>query len=106
MAPAGDFDTFSTIFDFYLQTVPFNSARTQHYFGHKGIFYTETKTLFGAFAINDYGQNASTRNPPSTLPVYLESNGCAKNLFCFVFSLFYKTSMTFFFCFSLILPSA
>ena len=51
MAPAGDFDTFSTIFEFYLQTLPFNSARTEAYFGHPGIFYTETKTLFGAFAV-------------------------------------------------------
>jgi len=59
MAPAADFDTFSTIFEFYLQTIPFNSARTQAYFGHDGIFYTETKTLFGAFAVNDYGANAS-----------------------------------------------
>ena len=31
MAPAGDFDTFSTIFEFYLQTLPFNKRRTQEY---------------------------------------------------------------------------
>jgi len=106
MAPAGDFDTFSKIFEFYLQTLDFNSARTevrrrrrrrrrrrsvllfrfffsvvqnkhviyqdrlrthamkveeingcllfaQAYFGHPGIFYTETKTLFGAFAVRE-----------------------------------------------------
>jgi hypothetical protein len=74
MAPAGDFDTFSTIFEFYLQTVAFNSARTEAYFGHPGIFYTETKTLFGAFAVGDYGVNASSRGPRD-LPKYLEANG-------------------------------
>ena len=72
---ATDFDTFSTIFEFYLQTLDFNSARTVHYFNHTGIFYTETKTLFGAFAVGDYGSNASTRDPPKTLPPYLEANG-------------------------------
>eukprot|EP01048_Picozoa_sp_COSAG05_P025542 COSAG05_NODE_6546_length_940_cov_0.777646_1_plen_75_part_10 len=51
MAPAADFDTFSSIFEFYLQTLDFNAARTVHYFNHTGIFYTETKTLFGAFAV-------------------------------------------------------
>ena len=49
-------------------------ARTEAYFGHSGIFYTETKTLFGAFAVGDYGANASTRGPHS-LPKYLEANG-------------------------------
>jgi hypothetical protein len=73
--PSADFDTLSTIFEFYLQTLPFNAARTLSYFNHTGIFYTETKTLFGAFAVSDYGANASTRTPPKTLPPYLESNG-------------------------------
>ena len=70
MAPAGDFDSFASIFEFYLQTLPFNAARTLAYFGHAGIFYTETKTLFGAFAVGDYGQNASTRTSPTGLPKY------------------------------------
>lgn len=63
MASAGDFDTFATILEFYLQTLPFNEARTLAYFNHTGIFYTETKTLFGAFAPSDYGANASQRGP-------------------------------------------
>jgi hypothetical protein len=40
-----------------------------------GIFYTETKSMFGTFAPNDYGPNASTRTSAASLPVYLESNG-------------------------------
>ena len=66
---------FRTIFDFYLQTLPFNTARTRAYFGHEGIFYTETKTLFGAFAMGDYGPPAAQRNNSHSLPVSLESNG-------------------------------
>eukprot|EP01001_Neometanema_parovale_P007003 NODE_332_length_2657_cov_50.772691_g312_i0.p1 GENE.NODE_332_length_2657_cov_50.772691_g312_i0~~NODE_332_length_2657_cov_50.772691_g312_i0.p1 ORF type:complete len:832 (-),score=157.15 NODE_332_length_2657_cov_50.772691_g312_i0:160-2604(-) len=76
MAPAGDFDTFQQVFEFYLQTVPLLSARTQAYFNHTGIFYTETKTLFGLFTPGDYGHAASDRTPGSGLPpVYLEENG-------------------------------
>eukprot|EP01051_Picozoa_sp_SAG22_P025474 SAG22_NODE_7564_length_728_cov_1.205087_1_plen_125_part_01 len=79
MAAAADFDTLSTIMEFYLQTLDFNRARTLAYFNHSGIFYTETKTLFGAFAVGDYGANASTRHalagPNRTLPAYLEQNG-------------------------------
>ena len=76
MAAAGDFDNFATILEFYLQTVPFNSARTREYFNHDGIFYTETKTMFGAYSPADYGPAASTRGagPPAALPVWLESN--------------------------------
>ena len=54
-------------------------ARTEAYFGHQGIFYTETKTLFGAFAVGDYGANASTRGPHS-LPKYLEANGKRRDI--------------------------
>jgi hypothetical protein len=55
MAAAGDFEQFETIFEFYLQTVALVAARTQAYFGHPGIFYTEVKTLFGLFSTRPYG---------------------------------------------------
>ena len=73
MAAAGDFTQFATIFEFYLQTVPLVAARTQAYFGHPGIFYTEVKTLFGLFSTRPYGTNSSTRKP-GTLPVSLEAS--------------------------------
>jgi len=76
MAPAGDFDHFESIFEFYLQTLPFNTRRTQSYFNHTGIFYTETKTLFDAYAVSGYGfakgRGVKRTSRPSNLPVYRE----------------------------------
>ena len=54
MLPAGDSDSMRVVLEYYLQMIPFSSARTLAYFNHTGIFFTETKTLFGAFGPNDY----------------------------------------------------
>lgn len=74
MAVSGDWDNLRSILDFYKQTLDFNRARTMAYFNHDGIYYTGTKTLFGAYAVGDYGPNASLRTGAGW-PVYLESNG-------------------------------
>ena len=75
MAASGDFDSLEVALEFYLSMVPFWSARTAAYFNHSGIFTTETKTLFGAYAPNDYGPDASTRTgKPGDLPVALQAN--------------------------------
>lgn len=56
-------------------TLSMGVTQLQLYFNHSGIFATETKTLFGTFAPNDYGPNASTRTgKPGDLPIYLETN--------------------------------
>ena len=49
MIPAGDLEHLVPVFDYYLNMLPFARARTQAYFGHGGVFFTETKTVFGAF---------------------------------------------------------
>ena len=72
MAPAGDFEHFASIFEFYLQTLPFNSRRTQIYFNHTGIFYTETKTLFGSYSVSGYGNGGGKMDRPPNLPGYRE----------------------------------
>jgi hypothetical protein len=69
MLPAGDVDTFETILKYYANILPFAQARTQAYFNHSGIFYLETKTIFGAYGQVDYG---CTR--PAGFPVWLENN--------------------------------
>ena len=74
MAPAGDFANLATICEFYLQTLPLVAARTQEYFGHVGVFYTEVKTLFGLFSTRPYGTNASSRGP-GMLPASVEASG-------------------------------
>lgn len=97
MPATGDFAAFASILEFYHQTLSFASARTQAYFNHSGIFCaprviehapprrrgpamrrplkgprgadTETKTLFGAYSIGDYGASR-----PPTLPTAIEKN--------------------------------
>eukprot|EP01047_Picozoa_sp_COSAG01_P048186 COSAG01_NODE_4672_length_4829_cov_3.623890_1_plen_1016_part_00 len=71
MIPAGDFEHLVPIFEYYLRMLPFAKARTQNYFGHGGVFFTETKSVFGAFAIGDYGC-AAERKP--NYPPQLEAN--------------------------------
>eukprot|EP01050_Picozoa_sp_SAG11_P005524 SAG11_NODE_392_length_9837_cov_9.732183_5_plen_1590_part_00 len=56
----GDFDVLRTAFEYYLQMLPLAEARTQTYFQHGGIFFAETKTLFGTMAGDDYGCNHLT----------------------------------------------
>ena len=51
--------------------LPFAKGRTQTYFNHSGIYFTETKTIFGAYAPQDYGCSASGRQG---YPVWLETN--------------------------------
>ena len=70
MIPAGDFDSLVPVLEYYLQMLPFAKARTQEYFQHEGIFFTETKTVFGTYALGDYG----CKRPPG-YPHQLEANG-------------------------------
>jgi hypothetical protein len=69
MLPAGDVDTFETILKYYANILPFAQARTQAYFNHSGIYYTETKTIFGSYSQHDYG---CTR--PDGYPAWLQTN--------------------------------
>ena len=55
MIIAGDFDTLRPVFEFFLQMLPFAEARTRSYFQHAGVFFSETKTIFGSFGMDDYG---------------------------------------------------
>lgn len=55
MIIAGDFDTLRPVFEYFLQMLPFAEARTRSYFQHAGVFWSETKTIFGSFGIDDYG---------------------------------------------------
>ncbi len=62
MAAAGDFSQLRTIFDYYLQMIPFLETRTAAAFNHSGLYVTETKTLFGAYDPCDYGTAAENRS--------------------------------------------
>ena len=54
MVIAGDHAQMLPVFEYFLQMLPFAEARTQKYFGHSGVFFSETKTVFGAYGIDDY----------------------------------------------------
>ena len=73
MAAAGDFSQLRTIFDYYLQMLPFLETRTNAAFNHSGIYVTETKTLFGAYDPCDYGTSASNRSASDVNFGYEES---------------------------------
>ena len=80
MIPAGDLDHLVPVFEYYLRMLSFSKARTQQYFGHSGAFFTETKTVFGSYAVGDYGCGAS-RKPG--YPYQLEANvSLDRALFC------------------------
>ena len=63
----GDYDSLTTIFDYYLQMVPLLSRRTDALFNHSGLFTTETKTLWGLYDPCDYGDNATVRATAAAL---------------------------------------
>jgi alpha-L-fucosidase 2 len=65
MLAQGDSDLYSNILEFILQMVPFAKLRTQLYFNHSGIFFIETKTLFGAYMAANYGTYFSDRTEKS-----------------------------------------
>ena len=69
MLGMGDVDTYLPLLEYYLNMLPFALGRTSTYFNHTGIFFTETKTIFGAYAPQDYG---CSRTPG--YPVWLEQN--------------------------------
>ena len=55
MVTAGDFENMRPVFEYFLQMVLFAEARTAAYFQHSGIFFSETKSIFGSFGMDDYG---------------------------------------------------
>lgn len=75
MLASGDFDVFPNILEYFLQMLDFSKARTLEYFNHTGIFFTETKSMFGAFAIRDY-EFAKPYVPRNTtsIPRSIEAN--------------------------------
>ena len=49
MFASGDWDTLETVFKYYKNMLPLAERRTLRYFNHTGIFFTETKLIFGAW---------------------------------------------------------
>jgi hypothetical protein len=70
MLNAGDGDmAAASLFEYYWRMLPFAEGRTQTYFNFSGVFFTETKMIFGAYTSSDYGCSR-----PTGYPVWLESS--------------------------------
>lgn len=55
MLIAGDFDLHRVILDYYTNMAVLLGQRTQLYWGHPGVWTTETQHLTGAYDMSDYG---------------------------------------------------
>ena len=55
MLIAGDFDLHRVVLDYYTSMSKLLAARTQAYWGHPGVWTTETHHLTGAYDMSDYG---------------------------------------------------
>lgn len=72
MLPAGDADTFQVLMEYKLNQEKLLSNRTQLYWGHPGMWTTETSHLSGAYCPADYSCSAAVRD---VTPVWLEASG-------------------------------
>jgi hypothetical protein len=70
MLIAGDFDLMRVILDYYTNMEKLLGPRTQLYWGHDGMWTTETHTLYGSYDATDYGCSR-----PADYPVAYESSG-------------------------------
>lgn len=63
MISSGDFDTAQPVFDFYLRNIPICRARAKIYYDADGVYFPETKTIFGMYSNRDYGWNRNGKKP-------------------------------------------
>ena len=70
MLAAGDVEEMRVLLDYYTNVAKLLVPRTQAYFGHAGMWTTETHTLFGSYQMFDYGCNR-----PAGYPVAYETSG-------------------------------
>jgi len=72
MLAAGDYEGVRNLLQYFLNMEDFATNRTQIAFDHDGIYFTEVKTVFGAFAPADYG--CEPGRSKAKYPVGLETN--------------------------------
>ena len=59
----GDFDLMKPFFRLYHNTLALARARTKIYYGHEGIFFPETITLWGTYQNEIYGWDREAKSP-------------------------------------------
>ena len=60
MLYSGDYEMMRPLFKMYLEMLPPLKERTQHYFGHDGVFFVETTQIWGMQRNRDFGPNNKT----------------------------------------------
>ena len=60
MLCSGDYEMMQPLFTMYLEMLPLLRERTQHYFGHDGVFFVETSQIWGMQRNQDFGHNNKT----------------------------------------------
>jgi len=73
MLAAGDYDEMRVILDFWTNAALLLVPRTLAYWGHPGMWTTETHHLTGAYGMFDYGCNEKSR--PAGYPFQIEASG-------------------------------
>lgn len=56
MLESGDYDQMTPLFALYRNMLPLLKERTQRYFGHDGVFFSETTQLWGLNRDTDFGK--------------------------------------------------
>lgn len=75
MLAAGDFDVFEVLMKYILNQEKLLSQRTQLYWGHPGMWTTETAHLTGAYCPQDYFGYKGCKANRTGWPVWLEQSG-------------------------------
>lgn len=68
----GDFDMMKSFFSLYHNTLALARERTKIYYGHEGIFFPETITLWGTYQNEIYGWDRETKSPGDVESGYLK----------------------------------
>lgn len=56
MLKSGDYDQMAPLFELYRNMLPLLKERTKRYFGHDGVFFSETTQLWGLNRDTDFGK--------------------------------------------------
>jgi hypothetical protein len=72
MLIAWDLEEMRVLLDYYTNAAKLMAPRTQKYWGHPGIWSTETHTLFGSYQMFDYG---CPNSRPANYPYQYETSG-------------------------------
>ena len=71
MPMAGDFDLVAPLFRMYLRALPLARARTQFYYGHRGVYFPETMYFWGTYNNDNYGWNRKGKPDGKTDNTYI-----------------------------------